>query len=206
MPISQIVTNSIANGAVVADDLADSSVTNAKIASMAASKLTGQVPRANATSGSVIQTVVTQISSVVTVSTPTIYTFYDIPSFTVTITPTSASNRILILSMVSVSSSTSSGDRTYLRLLRDSTPIGRGDALSNLLRVNAEFWNNDGTNVVNQNIQWLDSPATTSAITYKFQCTSNVNGGTSIFNRSRDTNLDQHQTQSTQILALEIAA
>jgi hypothetical protein len=33
MPISQIVTNSIANGAVVADDLANNSITSSKIAS-----------------------------------------------------------------------------------------------------------------------------------------------------------------------------
>jgi hypothetical protein len=198
MAISVIETNSIANGAVAAVDLA----VGAALSNLG----TSQLARANMASGSVVQTVVTQISSVVTVSTPTTYAFYDIPSFTVTITPTSASNRILILSMISVSSSTSSGDRTYLRLLRNSTPIGIGDQVSNLQRVNAEFWNNDGTNVVNQNIQWLDSPATTSAVTYKFQCSTNASGGSSIFNRSRDTSLDQHQTQSTQIIALEIAA
>ena len=51
MPISQINTNSIANGAVVEADIADNAVTNAKIAAMAASKLTGAVPTANGGTG-----------------------------------------------------------------------------------------------------------------------------------------------------------
>jgi hypothetical protein len=51
MPISQINTNSIANGAVVAADLAAGSVTNEKIDTVAASKLTGTVPLANGGSG-----------------------------------------------------------------------------------------------------------------------------------------------------------
>jgi hypothetical protein len=51
MPISQINTNSIANGAVVAADLAAGSVTNEKIDTVAASKLTGQVPLASGGTG-----------------------------------------------------------------------------------------------------------------------------------------------------------
>lgn len=194
------------SGQLPTANIQDSAITDAKIAAVAASKLSGQVPDANAPSGSVIQVVSTQITSPVTVSTPTIFTYYDIPSFTITITPSSASNKILIVTMISVASSSTSGDRTYIRLLRNSTPIAIGDPLSNLVQTSAEFWNSDGTNVVNQNIKWLDSPSTTSAVTYKFQCCTNTNGGTSVFNRSRDTNLSQHQTQATQILALEIAA
>ena len=54
MPISQIVTNSIATGAVVADDLANGSVTAAKLASAQTLSVNGitfpatQVPSANA--------------------------------------------------------------------------------------------------------------------------------------------------------------
>jgi hypothetical protein len=55
MPISQINTNSIANGAVVAADLATGSVTNEKIDTVAASKLTGAVPLANGGTGSATQ-------------------------------------------------------------------------------------------------------------------------------------------------------
>ena len=49
-----ITTAKIADGAVVEVDIANSAVTNAKIASLAASKLSGQLPYANISSGSII--------------------------------------------------------------------------------------------------------------------------------------------------------
>lgn len=183
------------------------SLPNDNIAAMAASKLTGQVPDANAPSGSVIQVASTQITSSVTVSHSSSLVYSDVPSFTISITPSNSSNKILILAMVSVASMTSSGDRTYLRLLRNSTAIAIGDSASPRIQVTAEFWNSDGTNTVNQCINWLDSPATTSSVTYKFQCATNAGSGSSIFNMSqRSSALSQDQTAPTQILALEIAA
>lgn len=49
-----VTADKISDGAVGTNDLANGAVTDAKIASMVATKLTGQVPRANAPSGSVI--------------------------------------------------------------------------------------------------------------------------------------------------------
>jgi hypothetical protein len=64
MPISQINTNSIANDAVVTADILDGAITNAKIAAMAASKLTGTVPLANGGSGTTVGQAIIPLSIV----------------------------------------------------------------------------------------------------------------------------------------------
>jgi hypothetical protein len=49
MPLSRINTNAIANNAVVAADIADGTITAAKIISVANTQITGTVPAANGT-------------------------------------------------------------------------------------------------------------------------------------------------------------
>lgn len=88
----------------------------------------------------------------------------------VAITPTSASNNVLIRSSLNIFSS-SNGDYIMLRILRDATPIGLGDAAgSRQLTTSFSY-----INVASQPgggpiyLEWLDSPATTSSTTYKVQ-------------------------------------
>ena len=86
MPISQINTNSIANGAVVAADLA---------AGAALSNLgTAQLARANMASGSVIQTVTAITASGFQAAGAG--TMVPVTTLQVSITPLSASNRLIV--------------------------------------------------------------------------------------------------------------
>lgn len=132
---------------------ADSTVTNGlKWASAATTPRIGQV--------------VTATSSTTTTTTSTSYV--DATGFSVTITPTSATSKILILSSPvfqswSGSSGTSAGGGW--QLLRDSTSITSDTFL----------WISSGGSVSNflinfpTSISYVDSPSTTSATTYKIQ-------------------------------------
>ena len=74
--------------------LADLAVTDAKIAAMAASKLSGQVPAANAASGGVIQVV--QFETVPSNITSTSTTYINSGMLDVPITPKEAGSKILV--------------------------------------------------------------------------------------------------------------
>ena len=96
-------------------------------------------------------------------------TFADITGLSVSITPTSASNKILVLANVNHVGTTSTS-ASGIRLMRDSTPIGIGDAAGSRVRTSGgESYGNFGVTLTGDAIMFLDSPATTSATTYKIQ-------------------------------------
>jgi hypothetical protein len=111
----------------------------------------------------------------------------DITGLSVTITPTSSSNRILVLGYVTGGSSVESF--SSIVLVRNSTQIFIGDAASSRPRATAMFYDEGNQGLIWSNAPiFLDSPATTSAVTYKFQCRVGSGGGTFTVNRSpRDT-------------------
>ena len=97
--------------------------------------------------------------------------FADLGSFSLTITPTSASNKILL--MVSFGSATGSGNNTTaLRFTRDGTAIGIGEANGNRprasFRVIGSSYSSDNHAYPAMHY-YVDSPSSTSAITYKVQ-------------------------------------
>lgn len=101
-------------------------------------------------------------------------TFGDV-GLSVTITPRSSTNKILVLVQANISSSV--GYSMKGRLMRGSTPIHIGDAASNHPRATAEAtgtYNNvdNSYNAAQVNMMYLDSPSTTSATTYKVQYAS----------------------------------
>jgi len=144
--------------------------------------------------GGIIQVVQTDLAA--TFST-TSTSFVDVTDFNVTITPKFSTSKILVI--VSCRCNQSSGSnvnaRTSIDLRRGSTQIMNhyvGHFIGN-------SGTNDNNNYASVNMCKLDSPATTSATTYKVQlasdaaaCTSSITGGT---NPVRST-----------ILAMEVSA
>ena len=145
MPISQIVTNSIATGAVAAVDLAAGAA------------------RANFGAGAVLQVVsATSSVDVTTTSSATV--------ITASITPSSASNKILAVFAGEVNNSPSSNAYGYLSLARTGStltgPAGVGiQTAANL--------------VATASRSYLDSPATTSSVTYTLSVGKGSGGTTS---------------------------
>ena len=96
-------------------------------------------------------------------------TFVDVTGLSVSITPSSASNKILILA--TINHGVDGIRATALKLLRDSTAINIGTALGNRTAAStvAIGQNYDSNRGQVSSINFLDSPSTTSAITYKIQ-------------------------------------
>jgi hypothetical protein len=128
----------------------------------------------------------------------------DVTGLTVTITPTSATSKVLVL--VSVSIMPAFGGFT---LYRDGSPtsfIGDGEAD----RRRGTTGGGTGSDRIADAVAFmaLDSPATTSAVTYSIRL-SHSSGGTHTFfvNRgSNDANLTETHRMASTITAIEVAA
>ena len=114
--------------------------------------------------GSVLQVVSTTKTDTFSVAS---VTFTDITGLSVSITPSSASNKILIWAHLPTGNGT--GSIPYYKLVRGSTDICIGDAASSRPRITASsFVSNPDTSGCAA-INFLDSPASTSSTTYKIQ-------------------------------------
>jgi hypothetical protein len=89
--------------------------------------------------------------------------FIDITGYSVSITPTSISSKILIIGVLTASAGLQANITGYAQLVRNSTAIGNG--ANGLATQNAA--EQDFTTQWNYN--YLDSPSTTSSTTYKIQ-------------------------------------
>ena len=107
--------------------------------------------------------------------------FFDIPGMSVTITPTRADSKIFVMTTVAVACNNANRNN-FIQLRRDSTDIAKGTEGGS---VNASFFHKTRDNFSPHNIsvQFLDSPATTSAVTYKVRW-SGENGDTYYLNRN----------------------
>jgi hypothetical protein len=131
----------------------------------------------------------------------------DVTGMSVSITPTSASNKILVMFYVGIVGNTSAGQATEFYLLRDSTQLNIGDADGNRTRVTASQNSTASYGGSALSITFLDSPATTSATTYKIQLATQ-DTGTATFNIRGDDTADSasYQRPGASIIVMEIAA
>ena len=136
---------------------------------------------------------------------------YDIPGLSVSITPTSASNKIFIIFNLNIQSSGSFGG-DVVRLIRDTTNICIADTAGSRISgsnavVRHEVGDNydyTGESTVNT---FLDSPGDTNAHTYKLNLYDDSANNTVWINRDRDDSdsAGYRRTVST-ITVMEIAA
>lgn len=155
----------------------------------------GQVP---------VKIVQTDFTTLVTLSSTTLS---DISGFSATITPTSASNRILVI--VSVAFGYNNNAYPYIRLNRNGTSIFNGASASGS-QINV-FLGGYGTSTTDTAYRMqqhskvvLDSPATTSAVTYQIQGASGLNTG--FINRQGDQSNNAYiQYPTSTITLMEIS-
>lgn len=143
--------------------------------------MTRAVNTALAGSGGVLQVVSTTKTDTFT-STSTSYV--DITGLSLSITPTSASSRILLIAAVSAIDGAS--NNLYLRYVRNSTAIGVGAAAGSRVQATSgiRYPSSDTGGIASITMVFVDSPADTSAITYKIQM--GLQGGTGCVNRTPD--------------------
>ena len=153
---------------------------------------------------------VSKVAQVVSTSKTDTFTsastsFTDITGLSVSITPTSATSKILVIAQISGSMDTSVAS-LFFRMMRDSTAINVGDAAGTRTRATFGFSNTIQAESVVGNASFLDSPATTSATTYKMQG-MNTAAGTFYINRSKlDSDIPSISRTSSSITVMEILA
>ena len=127
----------------------------------------------------------------------------DITGLSVSITPTSASNKVLVLVNLSMSAA-AVGDPPFA-ILRGSTQIALGDAAGNRLRRTSGNSDTSNNGITGVSAQFLDSPATTSATTYKVQ-TQQITGQVETYiNRSyTDTDTTSYSRTISTITVMEV--
>ena len=104
--------------------------------------------------------------------------FTDITGLSVSITPSATSSKILILG--SIMCSDTAPNRVYFRLVRGSTVIGNASTFNTGTPCIASSFQAASTTFTDSvGINFLDSPNSTSAQTYKFTVTHNQGNGNS---------------------------
>ena len=133
--------------------------------SIVATQLTGTVAAARLPAGSVLQVVSTTKTDVFT-TTSVIPTFASVTGYAVAITPSSASNKVLVQGTFTASISTATA-HAFLKIQRNGTDICIGDAAGSRIRSTNDIQIFHASNPDCFSFSILDSPATTSAVTYQ---------------------------------------
>ena len=163
----------------------------------------GAVTTSDLPAGTVLQVVsATKTDTQSTTST----SYVDVTGMFVSITPTSASSKILVMIKTNNISIADAND-IYLNIVRNSTILvsstagGSSDTNDAWGTGGGGGMTNNDRKYSNPSLDYLDSPSTTSAITYKVQML--VSGSTGYFNRWA---LNTDQTTVSSITVMEIAA
>jgi hypothetical protein len=125
----------------------------------------------------IVQVVSTTLTTTFS-GTATLGTFMAVTGLTLSITPTSASNKILLLASINVDNTAKTQQGISAILTGGNTADYRGVANGTMQRAAIGQGVVDNSRVVsNMNFNYLDSPATTSAITYGVSINYVANGG-----------------------------
>jgi hypothetical protein len=131
--------------------------------------------------------------------------YVDITGLSVSITPSSTTSKILVLAQISNCNDVGI-QNLFLQLVRNTTAINIGDAAGAQTRATSM---QESKSVDNQSLahwSFLDSPSTTSAITYKVQGAQS-GAGTFYINRSKgDTSNAAFARTASSITVMEISA
>ena len=155
-------------------------------------------------SGGIIQ--VKSVSKTDTFSSnSTSYT--DITGLSVSITPTRADSKILVMMHVQIGHD--SNVAGFLRLMRDSTAIAVGTDTSSRIASTVAMADDPTDDEINStSITFLDSPSTTSSTTYKVQMNTEASGNTGYVHVNRsgeDGDNNQNGRTCSTITVMEVS-
>ena len=162
-------------------------------------------------SGGIIQVKSTTLTTNVnvTIASGANTTFYDVSGLSVSITPTRADSKILVMVQMNIGTDQST-QRVGVRLRRDSTTIGASTETgsSNNVGSIASLEAHRVYQSIPVNFHFLDSPATTSQVTYKPQVAQENSGGSSTIriNYVQSNNNDSYYNGVSTITVMEVSA
>lgn len=128
--------------------------------------------------GQIVQVV--SVTKSDTASTNSI-SFIDLPGLSLSITPSSTSSKILTVMTIGVSGINTVGVAAQFNLVRNSTTIAQPSGGAQPASI--QQYTNSTTINMPVTLTYLDSPSTTSAVTYKYQYKVNNASGTMYINR-----------------------
>jgi len=186
--LTGVSVGGLPDGIVDADMLAANAVTAGKLASGVGGKIL-QVKQA------------VKLDSFSTTST----TLVDVTGLSVDITPSATSSKVLVRCSVAIANY--SGNFAYGQLVRGSTFLGEANAAGNRVRPTFMFYQAFDTTINMQNYEFLDSPNTTSATTYKLQLRCATSGYAYVNRTYTDGNgVNTEPRLSSTITVMEVAA
>ena len=189
--ITGVSVGGLPDGIVDTDMLAANAVSSAKLASGAGGKIL-----------QVVQIAKTDTSSTASTS------FSTIPGFSASITPSSSSNKVLVIASLHLAG----GNIIITKLQRGSTDILLGDAATGKTQASTYAWPGSSSNgsarygTFNYAVNYLDSPNTTSATTYSFVFRTTNTGDTVYINRTQVDNSTYNGRVASTIHLMEVAA
>ncbi len=128
-----------------------------------------------------------------------------IPGLTVNITPSASTSKIYV--MVNIKQGNSNNTWVRYQLYRDSTAIYLGDTVSGKQSVSSLTYINSDYNMSVINENFLDSPNTTSQITYQvYWAARDGSGNVAYINRTGADNGDYQARCASSITVMEVAA
>jgi hypothetical protein len=131
-------------------------------------------------------------------------TFVDVTGLSASITPSSASSKILVFA--NMASGVTVNSALFYQLVRGSTSIFIGDTEGSRSRVTKSSYT-QSSGETTEAFQFLDSPATTSSVTYKMQVRSSQSGQTVAVNRPvADADNAAYFRGASSITLMEVAA
>ena len=166
----------------------------------------GTVTGITSGAGKILQVVQTAKTDVFTTTSST---FTNVTGLTVNITPSSTSSKVLVIGSVLVTSN--SNDMYKTRIARDGTGIFVGDAVSGTTSGLIQYYSYNAYQLQDYStlpspVMYLDSPSSTSQLTYSWQIRSQ-SGGTTVVNRhgNNSGNSSQAFRGASSIIVMEVA-
>lgn len=136
-------------------------------------------------------------------------TFYNVTGLSLSITPSSATSKILLIAAVSGGQS-GNAYNGFLRLARNGSGLGSSDSRGIYVSGGTAItgWRTvDSSELASSCMVFMDSPASTSAITYNVQaCNSGGGSYPMSINRPVSTDTSWQQSGSSSLIAMEIQA
>lgn len=229
IPDGAVSSQKLANGAVTEDKLGNGAVTQNKIgdgaiifAKLAAALLPSQVEAETGTADQKLMTPLRVAQAIAAlakgklkytqaIKTDTFSsaagTFIDVTGLTATITPSSATSKILLLGFLSAcTDSTTGSSRVDVRLARGGNPIAvAGSAGSRVAATGMIPRVSDSSHIGSCAVGFIDAPGSASAQTYSIQVQRGGSGTLVYVNRSQtDTNNSTFSQTISCLLAIEI--
>lgn len=163
----------------------------------------GVLSWASVTSAKILQVIQTTKTNTVSVTgTSAVST-----GLSTSITPSSSSNKILILAYLNFGLNSAEQNGAWVTLVRDATGLLIGDAAGSRAQVTCFPLPTNVTTTIPATIIYLDSPGTTSSTTYDVQFSSSGAGVTTYLNRSHtDTNSNTFARVASSLIVMEVSA